>query len=308
MFIKKDLRKIDEILADTNDSRERVLLPKRSSELCGSVKVLCKESTIKKLANLKVLNLYENQLTSLKGIGILASTPVEDINLGFNHLSNIPLEFGNLSTIKTLWLDDNQLETFPICLCSIPGLEVLRLTGNRITNIPQSVAVLVNLKTLAVDNNNIAEFPTGILHLPKLEHLWLRQNRLTVLPDNIDELTKLKTLSVSSNLLKVLPDCLSGMHSLINIYANGNNLVTVNADLCLLPNLKEVNLANNQLTMLPETWREIWGPMDVKTQSFGGGVDGNTDGKCCVTVTSNPFRHSSGFAYAEVEVEDNDII
>lgn len=305
MFIKKDLRKIDEILGDANDTRERVLLPKRSSELRGSVKVLCKESNIKKLANLKVLNLYENELTSLKGIGILASTPVEDINLGFNQLSNIPLEFGTLSTIKTLWLDDNQIDTFPICLCSIPGLEVLRLTGNRITHIPQSVAVLVNIITLAVDNNNISEFPTGILHLPKLEHLWLRQNKLTVLPENLDELSKLKTLSVSSNLLEALPDCLSGMHTLINIYANGNNLSTINADLCLLPNLKELNLANNRLTVLPETWREMWGPMDVKTQSFGGGINGNKDGKCCITVTSNPFFQSNGFADADGVVEND---
>jgi len=302
MFIKKDLRKIDEILADPNDERERVLLPKRSSELRGSVKVLCRESNIKKLGKLKVLNLYENELTSLKGIGLLASTPVEDVNLGSNQLSSIPLEFGTLSTIKTLWLDDNQLDTFPICLCSIPGLEVLRLTGNNITSIPQSVAVLINLVTLALDNNNITEFPTGILHLPRLEHLWLRQNKLAILPENVDELTKLKTLSVSSNLLEVLPDCLSGMHTLTNLYANSNNLGTVNADLCLLPNLKEMNLANNKLIVLPDAWQEMWGPMDIKTQSFGGGVAGNKDGKCCVTVTSNPFLNSKGFADTDVQM------
>jgi Leucine-rich repeat (LRR) protein len=188
MFIKKDLRKIDEILADPNDTRERMLLPKRSSEFRGSVKILCKEGNVKKLSNLKVLNLYENDLTSLKGIGLLAGTTVEDINLGYNKLAHIPMEFGSLSTIRTLWLDDNHLDTFPICLCSITGLQVLRLTGNNLTTIPPSISSLSNLVTLAVDNNNITEFPLGCLSLPKLEHLWLRQNKLRSLPDRVDEL------------------------------------------------------------------------------------------------------------------------
>jgi len=124
MFIKKDLRKIDEILNDPADSRERMLLPKRASELRGSVKVLCKESNTKKLANLKVLNLYENDLSSLKGIGLLANCPLEDLNLGSNKLSSLPVEFGTLSTLRNLWLEDNLFDSFPVSLCSITGLEV----------------------------------------------------------------------------------------------------------------------------------------------------------------------------------------
>lgn len=291
MFIKKDLRKIDEILSDPNDTRERMLLPKRSSELRGSVKILCKENNVKRLSNLKVLNLYENDLTSLKGIGLLCSTPVEDVNLGFNKLSHIPLEFGSLSTIKTLWLDDNHLDTFPLCLCSIIGLELLRLTGNNISSIPHSVSALVNLVTLAVDNNNISEFPIGCLLLPKLEHLWLRQNKLKILPDRIDEMKVLKTLSVSSNMLESLPGSLSGMHQLINIYANGNKLTCVNNDLCLLPNLKQLNLANNSLRSLPSSWTEMWGEMDRVAGTFGN-IEGK-DSKCFVVVTGNPIETTS---------------
>ncbi len=290
MFIKKDLRKIEEILDDPHDSRERLVLPKRSSEFCGSIKVLCKESHIKKLCNLKVLNLYENDLTTLKGVGLLANTRVEDVNLGFNKLSILPMEFGSLSSIKTLWLDDNQLDSFPTCLCSITGLEVLRLTGNNISSIPQSLALLVNLVTLAIDNNKLTEFPIGCLHLPKLEHLWLRQNKIQVLPENIDEMSSLKTLSISSNLLESLPTCLAGMHNLVNIYANGNKLVSINSDLCLLPNLKELNLANNLLKTLPSPWRHIWGPIDLKLITFGG-----TDSRCHITIIGNPLENMIEF-------------
>ena len=295
MFIKKDLRKIDEILSDPNDTRERLLLPKRSSELRGSVKILCKENNVKRLSNLKALNLYENDLTSLKGIGLLCSTPVEDVNLGFNKLSHIPMEFGSLSTIKTLWLDDNHLDNFPSCLCNITGLELLRLTGNNISSIPHSASALVNLVTLAVDNNNISEFPTCCLLLPKLEHLWLRQNKMRTLPDRIDEMRSLKTLSVSSNLLESLPECLSGMHQLVNIYANGNKLTHVNTDICLLPNLKQLNLANNALMSLPSSWTEMWGDMDSVAGTFGD-IEGKSS-KCFIVVTGNPLVMTSASAH-----------
>jgi Leucine-rich repeat (LRR) protein len=54
--------------------------------------ILCRESKLQALSNLRFLNLYENSLTSLQGVGILAQTPLEEINLGCNKLSNIPLE------------------------------------------------------------------------------------------------------------------------------------------------------------------------------------------------------------------------
>jgi hypothetical protein len=67
MFIKKDLRKIEEILVDANDNRDRLLLSKRGSEFQGNIRVICRESTLSALTNLKVLNLYDNSLVSLQG-------------------------------------------------------------------------------------------------------------------------------------------------------------------------------------------------------------------------------------------------
>ena len=56
---------------------------------------------------------------TLSGIGILSQTPIEEINLGMNKLSGLPIEFGRLSTLKTLWLDDNEFEKFPTSLCQL---------------------------------------------------------------------------------------------------------------------------------------------------------------------------------------------
>ena len=92
MFIKKDQRKIDEILADDEDERTSLKLSKRPSEFQGSVEVLCRQSKMASLSRLRFLNLYENSLSNLQGIGLLSQTPLEEINLGCNKLSTIPLE------------------------------------------------------------------------------------------------------------------------------------------------------------------------------------------------------------------------
>lgn len=92
MFIKKDRRRIDQILEDGEDSRESLLLSKRVPEFQGSTRILLREVNLPALKNLKVLNLYDNGLNSLPGIGLLSHTPVEEINLGCNKLTTLPIE------------------------------------------------------------------------------------------------------------------------------------------------------------------------------------------------------------------------
>ena len=69
MFIKRDIRKLEEILADKEDQREILKLSKRAPEFEGTIAKLCSDS--KPLKNLRVLNLYNNHLKNLDGIGIL---------------------------------------------------------------------------------------------------------------------------------------------------------------------------------------------------------------------------------------------
>ncbi len=92
MFIKKDRRRIDEILTDKDDAKTSLQLSKRSPEFNGILKVLCREINLPYLMNLRVLNLYDNSLTTLHGIGYLSQTPLEELNLGCNCLTSIPIE------------------------------------------------------------------------------------------------------------------------------------------------------------------------------------------------------------------------
>lgn len=289
MFIKRDRRKIDEIMSDSSDKRESLSLSKRTAEFNGTVRALCREAYLPSLMNLRTLNLYDCSLTDLSGMGIVSNCPIEEINLGNNALTNIPIEFGALVTLKKLWLDDNHFESLPLSVCRLTQLQSLRLSQNSLTDLPTSISSLISLETLALDGNQFEEVPTGVTSLTNLKHLWLRQNKLTYLPESISSLTSLMTLSISSNQLDSLPDSLQDMVTLTKIYANGNQISSVPEGLCLLPNLEELNLANNELTSLPEQWREVWGSVGdngILTQSS------NATTKTVVNVMKNPFKQT----------------
>lgn len=272
MFIKKDLRKVDEILADPNDSRDILKLAKRPAEFNGGISILCRDS--RSLLNLRVLNLYDNALTNLNGIGILANSPVEEINLGNNSLSILPLEFSSLKTIRRLWLEDNDFEDFPVGVCALHGLTSLRLSGNKLKTVPESIANLRQLDTLALDNNEFLYFPREILELKELKNLWIRQNSIVELPNDLSLLERLEVLSVSSNKLLALPECVSMMFSLKHIYANGNSITSTDdglpTGLCQLKNLKTLNMANNAIEKLPLDWFSLWGPLNIESGDFEG--------------------------------------
>ena len=78
-----------------DDSREALFFSKRSFEFQGHLQVLFPRSNdpiSNPYSNLRILNLYDNDLNSLVGIGAFSQTPLEEINLGCNKLSTLPSE------------------------------------------------------------------------------------------------------------------------------------------------------------------------------------------------------------------------
>jgi hypothetical protein len=55
---------------------------------------------------------------------------------------------GSLQTLVTLWLDDNELEAFPTCVCQLENLKMLRLSGNAIKTVPSLISSMSRLETL----------------------------------------------------------------------------------------------------------------------------------------------------------------
>lgn len=88
MFIKKDLRKVPQILVDAEEKDETIedlRLQKRKAEFNGSIKVLCQpESNLHALRRINSLSLYDCDIQDLEGIGELST--LQTLNLGRNPL------------------------------------------------------------------------------------------------------------------------------------------------------------------------------------------------------------------------------
>ena len=72
-----------------------------------------------------------------------------------NQLTTLPDNFGNLSSLKTLWLFFNQLTSLPESIGNLNSLETFELSWSQITDIPESIGNLSNLKSLTLTTNPI---------------------------------------------------------------------------------------------------------------------------------------------------------
>lgn len=202
MFINKDLRKIPRILADANPYDENneddravkrtkrttlteLRLSRRNSEFNGSLQILCSPKNAPSLRYLVSLSMYDCNLSSLAGIGMLAS-PVNDgrsvccpdlreLNVGRNPLTQLPPELASLEKLESLWCDDCRLSgDLPECVTFLSNLKTLRISNNKLTSIPPEIQNLRQLETLCLDGNEIEQVPLELSELCDLQTLLLR--------------------------------------------------------------------------------------------------------------------------------------
>jgi hypothetical protein len=259
MFIKKDTRKVEDILTDPEDSRTHLKLARRSAEFKRSVAVVCSPEAVAQLGRLRYMSLYGNELKSLRGIGALAETPLEELNLGRNMLKKLPTEFEKLVGLKRLWLDDNHLDHWPRPLGALSELRELRLSHNQIGELPDDVPRKLNkLEVLAIDSNRLSVLPSTIGEATRLRELVAAGNTLTSLPEGIGRCRDLRVLWVSSNHVEHLPASIADCASLRALRLNRNRLERLPASLGTLGELKIVNVAHNKLRYLPSTLLHAW--------------------------------------------------
>ena len=153
MFIKKDTRKVPEIIADESDERETMLLGRRGAEFINGLSVLCHEKNVPRLQSLRVLSLYGNQLENIQGIEALRDSPLVELNLGCNCLTDLSAGLSALTTLERLWVDDNRLTTLPTPILQLTSLKVLRLSNNSLEHVLDEFDKLPELEILALDNN-----------------------------------------------------------------------------------------------------------------------------------------------------------
>jgi Leucine-rich repeat (LRR) protein len=276
MFIKKDLRKIPEILADAakqgkenagsrNDNSNQppllqdLQLQRRQAEFPGGsiAKTLCQPSNAPALFHLQSLSLYDCNIVDLTGIGLLSN--LKSLSCGRNpNLTTIPGEFSELEQLQELCMDD----------CALGGggggqQQQQENSGGDGTaggatsscSFPEPLLKLQNLTELRLSNNKIESLPDNFGNrLHKLRILGLDHNRLSRLPDSMENLVHLTTLLLRHNQLTTLPQRFPGSsvsNSLKLLHISSNQLTTLPDCIVDCSSLTHVYANGNALVSIP---------------------------------------------------------
>jgi len=179
---------------------------------------------------------------------LISSETVSDISLASNNLvGTLPVELGNFTNLRYLWLNNNQLsESIPPELGNITYLWDLNLDSNQLSgSIPPELGNLTSLLALNLDSNQLSgSIPPELGNLTYLLGLYLDSNQLSgSIPPELGNLTDLLALVLDSNQLSgSIPLQLMNLTKLSD---NGsdfrfNHLFTTNDDLRNFLNSKQI--------------------------------------------------------------------
>ena len=142
--------------------------------------------------------------------------------LDCNNLTEITPEVARLRELRVLCVQFNQLSAVPEDFTTLPHLEELGLAGNHLTRLPDTIGRLRNLDTLLASENQIRALPESIGDLAKLTLLILANNQLTHLPNSFGDLTNLVELDLKWNDLEGLPASFENLRNLEGLGLYGN--------------------------------------------------------------------------------------
>ncbi|MFN8397698.1 MAG: TonB family protein [Bacteroidia bacterium] len=82
--------------------------------------------------------------------------------------------------VTHLFLDNQNLDHFPMEVLGFPELRVLELGGNHIKELPDEIVFLPSLEYLGLGDNELMDLPRMIWTLPSLRSIFLRGNAIPV--------------------------------------------------------------------------------------------------------------------------------
>jgi Leucine-rich repeat (LRR) protein len=174
----------------------------------------------------------------------------QELDLSQRALTELPPELGQLDTLRTLYLYNNQLRYLPPEIGQLKALQELVIGNNKLRWLPAEIAQLTVLRGLYAPDNQLNRFPPDITQLSALYALGLSNNPLTRLPPEIGQLTHLRELYLDNTQLHSLPPEL-GQLNLAVLDVSHNHLSCIASELALLTDLRVLDLRHNPC-VLPE--------------------------------------------------------
>ncbi|XP_048807418.1 ras suppressor protein 1 isoform X3 [Lagopus muta] len=143
-------------------------------------------ANIADLRNIEVLNFFNNQIEELP-TQISSLQKLKHLNLGMNRLNTLPRGFGSLPALEVLDLTYNNLNenSLPGNFFYLTTLRALYLSDNDFEILPPDIGKLTKLQILSLRDNDLISLPKEIGELTQLKELHIQGNRLTVLPPEL---------------------------------------------------------------------------------------------------------------------------
>lgn len=160
------------------------------------------------------------QISQLDGMEYFSG--VISINLRNNQIRDIGILTSNLSSLRTLRLEDNQISDLPNEI-NLPNLGSLFLGNNEIKELPNEMN-LSRLHSLNLDRNEIENIQT-LANLPMLQSLSLSSNKIVDISP-LSELTQLRDLWSNNNMVENISP-LSELNQLGLISLSNNKVVDI---------------------------------------------------------------------------------
>ncbi|OHT15595.1 leucine-rich repeat-containing protein [Tritrichomonas foetus] len=189
--------------------------------------------------SIQVLNAIYNQITHVEP----SETPcLKTVMLSKNCLTEYPNYVHNQAT--EIFITRNCLKAIPIS-CFTQNLVRLNATDNEIESLPSELFTLPKLAHLNVAKNKIKKLPET-LSQSHLIGLNLSENPIENVPDYLPN--SLVALYTSYTGISELPESISSLSNLITLVSCGNKLKKIPHCRCL----KKLLLSRNQFEELPE--------------------------------------------------------
>ncbi|KAF9393077.1 cysteinyl-tRNA synthetase, partial [Podila verticillata] len=232
----KDLEK-----AHLEDARELVTLLLQ----CNRLETI--PNSFQTFEYLRILNLSGNNFSKVPLV-LCRILSLEELDLSFNEIADIPEEIGQLSRLRKLLLFGNRIGPYlPSAIDRLLRLRKLDIRQNGILNL-DAVSKLPVLQELLVDYNTNVILSGSFKALVKMS--LVKCNMTDINLSGTGE--TLTSLDLSSNKLSNLPSTLFENLRSLEVLILENNSISSIAGIGTMKRLKVLMIANNNLSSLPE--------------------------------------------------------
>ncbi|XP_071981442.1 E3 ubiquitin-protein ligase LRSAM1 isoform X2 [Engystomops pustulosus] len=135
----------------------------------------------------KVLILHSNFLTQLvpKSSQILDLATLKVLDLHDNQITSLPADIGQLKSLRVLNVERNVLRALPDSIGDLVQLQTLNVNGNKLKLLPPTIGGLRCLRTLNVSENRLSELPPALANVRTLETLTLDASGMVYPPASV---------------------------------------------------------------------------------------------------------------------------